>query len=80
MAIDRLIHYFHGEAADQPVRPAARNIIGGTPQQIVELLDGLAEGPKTAPEIRRTRDDYRAKRKRSHEVIREIQQRSKRHR
>lgn len=69
LAIDRLIHYFHGEAAGMPIRPAARNFIGGTASQILELLDGLAEGPSTP--------DYRQKLARRSDVLREIQTRSK---
>jgi hypothetical protein len=76
VAIDRLIHYFHGEAADMPVRPAARNFIGGSPSEILELLDSLAEGPST----RQTRDEYRSKRARTTDVVREIQARSKKRR
>jgi hypothetical protein len=64
-AIDRLIHHFHGEASGRPVRPAGRNVIGGTPAEIFELLDGLAEGPQTSDEIRRSRESYRKKRRAS---------------
>jgi hypothetical protein len=76
VAIDRLIHYFHGEAADMPIRPAARNFIGGTPTEILELLDGLAEGPGTSDETRVTRRDYAAKLARRNAVVRDIQARS----
>ncbi len=44
-AIDRLIHEFHWDLAAQlPNRPAANNLIEGSLQQVIALLDQLATG------------------------------------
>ena len=76
VAIDRLIHYFHGEAAGMPIRPAARNFIGGTPAEILELLDELAQGPGSSEQRRRTRREYEEKLARTSDVLREIRSRA----
>jgi hypothetical protein len=44
-AIDRLIHDFHWELVGQlPNRPAANNLIEGSLQQVIDLLDQLSYG------------------------------------
>jgi hypothetical protein len=48
-AIDRLIHDFHWDLAGQlPNRPAANNLIEGSLQQVIALLDQLSYGDDAA--------------------------------
>lgn len=76
VAIDRLIHYFHGEAVGMPIRPAARNFIGGSPAEILELLDELAQPPGGSEQRRATRREYEQKLARTSDVLREIHARA----
>lgn len=51
LAIDALIHAFHGEFKGHAGRPAACNVIEGTMLELVTLLDDLAYGPRSTAEV-----------------------------
>jgi hypothetical protein len=58
LLIDRLVHACHHSltgAAAHYKRPAACNVIQGKMNELIALLDGLAYGPCTPPEILQTR-------------------------
>jgi len=62
LLIDRLIHACHQSltgAAARYKRPVACNLIQGKMKELIALLDGLAYGPCTPPEILRTRAAWR---------------------
>src|SRR5579862_6614262 len=44
LTIDWLLHRFHAELSEWPTAPAARNLIEGNIQEIVDLLNALAYG------------------------------------
>ncbi len=56
LRIDRLIHAFHHDLkrGDHPHRAAAVNLIVGSPQQVIALLDGLTYSSGSGPEIQQT--------------------------
>ena len=61
LAIDRLIHAVHGELAQGWVgRPAAVNVLAGTTHEIFTLLDDLAYGHDSSPELLEGRSAWRA--------------------
>lgn len=60
LAIDRLIHLFHAQDRKWPTAPVSKNLIEGNVQQVVALLNDLAYGPQSAPELLQTRSLYRA--------------------
>jgi hypothetical protein len=54
LLIDRLVHACHYSLTGRSAlhkRPAACNLIQGKMQELIDLLDGLAYGPRTPPEI-----------------------------
>jgi len=66
LLIDLLIHRFHREYSGQAVteRNAGRaggvNLIGGRLTQVMQFLDGLTYGERTAPELRETKLRWRS--------------------
>lgn len=59
LAIDRLIHGFHQELRyDGPNRSAANNLIEGSHDQILAMLDELASGESTPPERQLLREQW----------------------
>lgn len=59
--IDQLIHAFHQSIRNTvPHRSAANNLIEGNHRQVVALLDALSYGDETTPELRDTRDAWKA--------------------
>ena len=68
LAIDLLIHEFHwilleenqDSQASVPHRPAGVNLLQGSTSQILELLNTLTYGEKTAPELLANREWWRA--------------------
>ncbi len=58
MAIDHLIHAFHYDLKQNPVSPAARNLMEGNTGDIIAFLDSLAYGDASTQEIRETRAVY----------------------
>lgn len=62
LAIDRLIHEYHFSLRDQPdlpTRPAGVNLIEGSMVEVIRLLEDLAYGPESAPELRATEATWR---------------------
>jgi hypothetical protein len=55
LLIDRLIHAMHNELAQRVQRPAAVNLIEGSIQTVVDLLEGLAYGERSTPGLGRGR-------------------------
>jgi hypothetical protein len=65
IAIDRLIHDFHwGLRGDKKIpeamRTASVNLLAGSAIQVLDLLDELAFGKDTKPELLETRDWWRS--------------------
>jgi hypothetical protein len=68
LLVDRLIHVFHHELRGTPTRPAACNLLAGKWSEVEALLNDLAYGEGSAPEVKREgqafqeksrlRDDY----------------------
>jgi len=55
LAIDQLIHAFHWDLKlHLPNRPAANNLIEGSLEQVIELLDRLAYG-----DVKQTQEEWR---------------------
>jgi hypothetical protein len=66
IAIDRLIHAFHVDIKrERPTVPAARNVIDANIGQCLALLDGLAYGDASVPEMLSSRAEYQARRRQS---------------
>lgn len=66
LAIDRLIHRFHGELARQPIRSAARNLIyARNPEELLAFLDALAYGEGSTPGVRERKQAWDDNRDRS---------------
>jgi hypothetical protein len=64
LAIDRLIHAVHGELTQGWVgRPAAVNVLAGTIREIFTLLDDLAYGHGSSPELLEGRSAWGATRR-----------------
>src|SRR5262249_15652677 len=59
LLIDRLLHNFHGELANNCTRPAACNLIGGKLSDVLEFLDSLTYG--AAPELEQQQAAWREK-------------------
>jgi hypothetical protein len=54
LLIDRLIHEFHYSLAsdrDRPTRAVCVNLINGNLTEVMALLEALAQGPGSAPEL-----------------------------
>ncbi len=65
LAIDRLIHRFHGELA-QPIRSAARNLIyARNPEELLAFLDSLAYGEASTPGLRERKEVWNDNRDRT---------------
>jgi hypothetical protein len=70
LLVDRLINRWHwdlkhperDEKASVPARPAAINVIGGTGQEILALMDELAGYASDDPALRQNREAYEANR------------------
>jgi len=61
IAIDRLLHAFHGQLATQPGRPAAKNLIElPTTREALAFLDRLASGEASSPGVAETRQTWAA--------------------
>lgn len=55
LAIDQLLHAFHHDLRNSaPHRSVAHNLIEGNHKQALALLDGLAYGERSTPEVRET--------------------------
>jgi hypothetical protein len=62
LAIDRLIHEYHFSLRDRPdvpTRPAGVNLIDGTMADVIALLEDLAYGAGSTPEVHATKDAWR---------------------
>lgn len=62
LLIDRVVHAAHVAARDEKRpfrRPALSNLIEGTAEEVLLLLDRLAYGPGADPELLATRDSWR---------------------
>ena len=56
LAIDRLIHVFHCELVQDPVRSVGVNLIyGKNTREVTEFLDRLTYGEATSPELKETK-------------------------
>lgn len=55
LLIDRLIHAYHQEMYDNPTRPVAAQMIEGKNHEIIQLIEGLAYGDGTTPEMCQTK-------------------------
>jgi hypothetical protein len=56
LAIDRLIHVFHCELVQDPVRSVGVNLIyGKNTREVTEFLDRLTYGESSTPELKETR-------------------------
>jgi hypothetical protein len=67
LLVDRLIHRWHWETAEQPPsfglgRPTGVNLIEGNRRQAIELLDSLTYGAHVPPETAEARAAWRASR------------------
>ncbi len=65
LAIGRLIHEFHRElsqdgAALKPTRSACANLLEGTATEVLVLLDGLAYGDYSSPDLAAQRESWRS--------------------
>lgn len=62
LAIDRLIHVFHCELVQDPVRSAGVNLIyGKNTREVTEFLDTLTYGEASTPELKATRAAWEKK-------------------
>jgi ribosomal protein S27AE len=62
LAIDRLIHVFHCELVQDPVRSVGVNLIyGKNTREVTEFLDRLSYGEASTPELKETRIDWERK-------------------
>jgi hypothetical protein len=60
LLIDRLLHAFHQDLRRAtPGRPVAHNLLEGNQRQALELLDSLAYGDHSTPEVRATSAAWR---------------------
>lgn len=59
LAIDALIHAFHVDAKQHPTGLAARNVLDVNTGEALALLDALADGGASTPELRETWTAYR---------------------
>jgi hypothetical protein len=64
LLIDRLIHAMHKELANTPQWPAAFNLIEGSVNAAVSLLEGLAYGPGSTPGTQEVKAHYNRTRER----------------
>jgi predicted RNA-binding Zn-ribbon protein involved in translation (DUF1610 family) len=71
--IDRLIHAFHWELSESVgmSRPVAFDLIAGRAEEVIDFLDTLAYGERTAPEVRREQGAWDQKVARSAEWFRQ---------
>jgi hypothetical protein len=65
LAIDLLIHEFHRELGQDGVtlkatRTASANLLDGTTTEVLSVLDGLAYGQASLPELATQREGWRA--------------------
>jgi len=65
LAIDRLIHEFHRELSQdgsrlKAIRTASANLLDGTTTEVLEILDGLAYGRYSSPDLAAQRENWRA--------------------
>jgi hypothetical protein len=61
LLIDRLLHTFHGELANNCTRPAACNLIGGKLGDVLEFLDSLTYGARGTPGLEEEQAAWREK-------------------
>jgi hypothetical protein len=62
LAIDRLIHAFHCELVQDPVRSVGVNLIyGKNTREVTEFLDRLSYGEASTPELKATRAAWERK-------------------
>jgi ribosomal protein L37AE/L43A len=66
--IDTLLHRYHGEASENPVRPGATNLIQGKMTDIVRFLDKLTYGEGSTPEIGKAYDEWKDKTDRARRI------------
>jgi len=73
LLIDRLVHALHVNAIEQKellfARSAAVNLIEGKLREVNDLLEALAYGAGTAPELHATREAWRDTRARASETM-----------
>jgi hypothetical protein len=55
LLIDRLIHAFHWETRQGPLRPAGTSLIEGSLADVVGFLDQLSASPDSTPSIGETK-------------------------
>jgi hypothetical protein len=55
LLIDRLIHAFHWETKQGPLRPAGTSLIAGSLEEVVLFLDQLSYGETNTPGVRETK-------------------------
>jgi hypothetical protein len=59
--VDRVVHAAHVSLREGVItRRAVSNLIEGTSAEVLRLLEGLAYGPRTEPELRQTYEEWRA--------------------
>jgi ribosomal protein L37AE/L43A len=58
LLIDQLLHAFHWELIQLYSRPAACNLIGGKLSEVITLLDTLTYGASSAPEVKRSHEEW----------------------
>ncbi len=59
IAVDNLIHAFH-LYLDAPGRPVGVNVIHGKAREVIDLINGLACGPRSTPGLQASRDEWRS--------------------
>lgn len=59
--IDSLLHRFHWELEQELSGPAARDLIGGKPSEILGFLDSLAYGSNSTQEVLQTHREWQPK-------------------
>ena len=64
LAIDRLIHAFHGDYQGPRARlrrTACQSILSGTDEELADMLNELAYEDNVPPEMRAIRDEWQSK-------------------
>jgi len=60
LLIDRLIHDFHQSLRHRRTfRPAAHNLIQGSPEEVLALLDGMSYGPGSTQGLAESKTEWR---------------------
>ena len=65
VAIDQMLHTFHHQLTRYPTAPAAKNVLEGNIQDIVDFLNTLSYGENSTPQILAMRETYARTLKRS---------------